>query len=188
MREPEPVGMTVFIGGSRGITRLPSEVQQRLLNIVDGRLDVLVGDANGVDKAVQRFFAEREPRYERVEVFCSGASPRNNVRNWPERHVEAGGSRGFAFYAAKDAAMAQEADVGLVIWDDKSPGTLKQVERMARLGKTVVVYASPRRKFLDIKGAQGWARFLQTLPADVRALMERKPDPPSTAHRQPGLF
>lgn len=178
----------VFIGGSRSITRLQPEVAQRLRNIIDGELSVLVGDANGVDKAVQRFFAEAEPAYEKVEVFCSGPQSRNNMGGWPERHVDAGRARGFAFYAAKDAAMAREADVGLVIWDSKSPGTLKQVERMASVGKTVVVYVHPERRFLDVKGEAGWKKLVSTLPSEVRTLMERKPDPPSTAHRQPGLF
>jgi hypothetical protein len=179
---------TVFVGGSRAITRLHSDVAQRLRNIVDGELTVLVGDANGADKAVQRFFAESEPPYEKVEVFCSGSQSRNNLGKWRERHVDAGNARGFAFYAAKDAAMAREADVGLVIWDSKSPGTLKQVERMATVGKTVVVYVNPERRFLDIKGDAGWKRFVSTLPSEVRALMERKPEPPSSASRQPGLF
>jgi len=84
--------------------------------------------------------------------------------------------------------MAQEADVGLVIWDNKSPGSLKQVERMASVGKTVVVYSSPQRRFVDIKGEASWARFVSTLPSEVRARMERKPNPPATTHRQPGLF
>lgn len=178
----------VFIGGSRAITRLHPEVAKRLRNMIDGKLMLLVGDANGADKAVQRFLAEHEPPYERVEVFCSGSKPRNNLGKWRERHVDAGAARGFAFYAAKDAAMAEEADVGLVIWDSKSPGTLKQVERRAVAGKTVVVYVSPQRRFLDAKGEENWARFVSALAPDVRALMERKPDPPTIAHRQPGLF
>ena len=91
----------VFIGGSRAITRLHPEVTQRLRNIVDGGLTVLVGDANGADKAVQRFFAESEPPYQRVEVFCSGLQSRNNLGKWRERHVDAGHARGFAFYAAR---------------------------------------------------------------------------------------
>lgn len=179
---------TVFIGGSRAITSLHPAVAERLRNMVEGGLKVVIGDANGADKAVQRFFAESEPRYGSVEVFCSGPKSRNNLGKWPERHVDAGRARGFAFYAAKDAAMAREADVGLVIWDNKSPGTLKQVERMATAGKTVVVYVSPQHRFLDIKGAASWARFVSSLPAEVRELMERKPDPPSASHRQPGLF
>lgn len=69
----------VFIGGSRAITRLHPEVAKRLRNMIDGKLMLLVGDANGADKAVQRFLAEHEPPYERVEVFCSGSKPRNAV-------------------------------------------------------------------------------------------------------------
>jgi hypothetical protein len=67
----------VFIGGSRGIRRLGPEVRKRLDEIIRKQLFVLVGDANGADKAVQNYLHERG--YDRVEVFCTGGHCRNNV-------------------------------------------------------------------------------------------------------------
>ena len=76
---------TVFIGGSRHITRLTSDVRARLDRIVSAHLPVVVGDASGADKAVQGDLAGRH--YANVEVFCSDESPRNNLGGWPVRVV-----------------------------------------------------------------------------------------------------
>ena len=71
----------IFVGGSRRISRLNEDIRRRIDRIVAKRLHVLIGDANGVDKAVQRYLHERG--YDRVEVFCSGPASRNNVGGWP---------------------------------------------------------------------------------------------------------
>ena len=70
----------VFIGGSRHITRLEAEVRRRLDRIVEKGLPVVIGDANGADKAVQRYLSDRQ--FQRVEVFSADESPRNNVGGW----------------------------------------------------------------------------------------------------------
>jgi hypothetical protein len=70
--EKQPV-TKVFIGGSRRITRLDGEVLRRLDRIVEKRLPVVIGDANGADKAVQRYLSER--KVEKVEVFSADESP-----------------------------------------------------------------------------------------------------------------
>ena len=41
----------VFIGGSRQVTRLTADVQRRIDKIIEQGFSILVGDANGVDKA-----------------------------------------------------------------------------------------------------------------------------------------
>jgi len=43
----------VFVAGSRQISRLPAEVKTRLDTMVQKGFQILVGDANGADKAVQ---------------------------------------------------------------------------------------------------------------------------------------
>lgn len=45
------------------------------------------------------------------------------------------GKKGFHFYAAKDQRMAEEASVGLMVWDGKSVGTLTNVLRLVRRRK-----------------------------------------------------
>src|SRR5215831_18637941 len=64
---------TVFIGGSRHVSRLPSEVKKRLDNVVASGHRVIVGDANGADKAVQKHFTT----YTTTRSQCSAqAKPR----------------------------------------------------------------------------------------------------------------
>ena len=45
----------VFISGSIKIKNLDSKVIERLQNIVSSNLGVIVGDADGVDSAIQDF-------------------------------------------------------------------------------------------------------------------------------------
>jgi adenine-specific DNA-methyltransferase len=135
----------VFVGGSRAITRLDAEVKSRLDRIVAKRLAVVIGDASGADKAVQRFLAERQ--FEKVEVFSTDESPRNNLGSWPVRVVRPGHSRkDFDYYATKDRAMAAEATVGLMLWDGQSRGTLMNVVRLVGQGKPTVVYVQPGKR------------------------------------------
>ena len=59
----------VFIGGSRRVSRLDAQVKARLDEIIRKQLPVIIGDANGADKAVQDYFHQHA--YEHVEVFCT---------------------------------------------------------------------------------------------------------------------
>ena len=147
----EVSGLTrVFIGGSRRISRLTSEVQARIDRIVDKDLAVVIGDANGADKAVQQYLSQRG--YTRVEVFCSDAKPRNNIGAWPVRVVRPAHSRrDFDYYATKDRAMASEATVGLMLWDGRRRGTLLNVLRLAKQGKPTVFYVVPKRTFSEVR-------------------------------------
>ena len=96
---------TVFIGGSRQVTRLDDAVRRRLSRIVEKRLPVLIGDANGADKVVQGYL--RDCAFDRVEVYAADASPRNNLGGWPVRVIRPPGARrGFEYYAAKDRALS----------------------------------------------------------------------------------
>jgi precorrin-6B methylase 2 len=45
---------TVFIGGSRDISRLPEEAKKRLENIIASKHRIIVGDAKGTDTAIQK--------------------------------------------------------------------------------------------------------------------------------------
>ena len=50
---------TVFIGGSRSITRLNDTIRSRADNIMRQRFAIVIGDANGADKVVQSYLAEK---------------------------------------------------------------------------------------------------------------------------------
>ena len=150
---------TIFVGGSRHVSRLPPEVKQRLDNVVASGHRVIVGDANGADKAVQKHFLDKH--YDKVVVFCSGATPRNTLGTWHTHHVDAPNhAKGFHFYAAKDREMAQEADFGLMIWDGKSPGTVLNVLRLTLAGKIAVLFNVPEKSVVNIKSVEGWKALI----------------------------
>lgn len=156
---------TVFVGGSRHVSRLTAPIKERLNSIIEKRHNVVVGDANGADKAVQRHFADAA--YEAVTVYCSGGSPRNRLHDWPVQQVTpAKGVKGFQFYAAKDRAMAADADVGLMIWDGKSPGTALNVLRLVQAGKIAVLANVPEKVTRNIKSAEQWRAFLHDCSAE----------------------
>jgi hypothetical protein len=141
---------TVFIAGSRQITRLPAKVKLRVDTMIDKGFQILVGDANGADKAVQTYLAEKA--YPHVLVHCMERHCRNNVGHWPTHEVAAPkGARGFEFYSLKDRAMAEAAEYGLMLWDGKSKGTINNVVNLSRDQKPVVVYIGPTRRFRTLK-------------------------------------
>mgnify|MGYP001376039988 CR=1 FL=1 len=167
---------TVFVGGSRQISRLSPLVRERLDNILRSGHVVVVGDANGGDKAVQRYLAEAA--YKAVTVYCSGAACRNNVGSWPAHFVKAPKSaKGFAFYAVKDREMAAQADFGLMIWDGKSAGTVLNVLRLVRSAKKAVLIDVSQERALNFKSEGDWNAFVaQCGEAFITQLKERATD------------
>jgi hypothetical protein len=149
----------VFIAGSRQITRLPAEVKTRVDAMIDKGFQILVGDANGADEAVQSYLAEKA--YPNVVVHCMERHCRNNVGQWPTHEVPGPkGARGFDFYSAKDRVMADAAEYGLMLWDGKSKGTINNVVNLSRDRKPVVVYVAPKKQFLTVKAFNDLGRVL----------------------------
>lgn len=164
---------TVFIGGSRQISRLNAQVKERLTNIINSGHRVIVGDANGADKAVQKFFLDAA--YPNVTVFCSGDNPRNNLGSWktnnvrPPKHL-----KGFHFHAAKDREMAREADFGLMIWDGESAGTALNILRLVRAGKKAVLLNVAEGQAINFKALDDWKVFVSFCSFElVKELSER---------------
>jgi hypothetical protein len=156
----------VFIGGSRQVTRLDAEVKDRLDRIIAKGLPVVIGDANGADKVVQRYLQEHE--FANVEVFSADASPRNNLGGWPLRVIRPAHPRkDFDYYATKDRAMAEAATVGLMLWDGQSRGTLMNVLRLAARQKPVVVYVQPRRTCIEVRRHRDLSALLAELDRRV---------------------
>jgi len=150
---------TVFLSGSRRIGRLNDMVRSRIGNMIDQGFRILVGDANGADKALQAYLANS--RYENVTVFCAGGVCRNNAGGWNVRNVEVDPKlKGRNFYTQKDKAMAGEADYGFVLWDGKSAGSINNIFELLKGRKSVVVYFAPEKAFYTLKS-----------PSDVRMLL-----------------
>jgi hypothetical protein len=162
----------VFVGGSRRIIRLHPEVALRLDQMIASKASILVGDANGADKSVQHFLKTKE--YRDVEVFCSGDQCRNNVGDWRLRRVAVESrKRDFDFYAAKDQLMSREADFGLMIWDNKSAGTLMNALRLVRQGKRVSIFEAQRNRFQELHNESEWKDFFSTCGDEVKRRIEK---------------
>jgi hypothetical protein len=141
---------SVFVAGSRQISCLPAEVKKRIDTMVEKRFRILVGDANGADKAVQTYLAGKA--YPNVVVYCMEAHCRNNVGAWPTHQTSAPlGAKGFDYYTVKDRAMADAAEYGLMLWDGKSKGTFNNILSLARQNKLVVVYIALTKSFLNVR-------------------------------------
>lgn len=180
----------VFIGGSRRVTRLPSVVRQRIDRMITQKLPIVIGDANGADKAVQAYLTDRG--YSAVEVFCVRGSCRNNLGGWRIREVTAPHARrDFAFYASKDEEMAKDADVGFMIWDGKSFGTLANAFRLIDQGKKVVVFVGSEETFVTIRSQGDWNRFVADCDPDLRERLVKIAQPTTgttSGEKRAGLF
>lgn len=141
---------SVFLSGSRAVSRLNDVIRERLDNMTNNGLQILVGDANGADKAMQTFLAEKG--YSTVSVYCSGSHCRNNVGNWPTVNVDVDPQlKGRAFYTQKDRFMARDADYGFILWDGKSTGSISNLYELLSGRKKVVLYFAPEKKFYTIR-------------------------------------
>ncbi|MEO8657481.1 MAG: hypothetical protein ABI693_03385 [Bryobacteraceae bacterium] len=164
--------MNIFIGGSIGISNLNAVIRDRLDDFRKRGNTILIGDANGADKAVQTYLARHD--YRNVTVFCMEEC-RNNVGTWPVRHVLPPSGR-------ERNVMAHEAGCGMMLWDAKSNGTLQNVLNLVGAGKRTLVYFAPSKDFhvvaneKDLRSllARCQSRDLETI---VRGLGLKTPRP-----------
>jgi hypothetical protein len=150
----------VFIAGSRNIFELTDIIKHRIDNIIAKNFKVIVGDANGADRAVQDYLSMKN--YKNVEVFCMDGWCRNNVGNWPVRNISAMNARrkDFAYYSTKDRAMSKEADHGFMLWDGRSRGTLRNVMHLVHSGTPVLLYMSLDKSFHALRRHEDLAEIL----------------------------
>lgn len=164
---------TVFIAGSLNIKHLAPAVKARLDNVVDRALDVVVGDADGADTAIQAYLFSKG--WSNVRVYCSGPVPRNNVGNWPLCSVDAGATPGTrAFFTAKDLEMAKVAEYGLMIWDAKSTGTLSNVLELLHRKKKSVVFVNKDKMFRNVGDVKDLMLLLGSMSEHAKQKAEEK--------------
>jgi len=164
--------MTVFIAGSISIKNLTKAVTQRLDSIIAKGYEVVVGDAGGVDKAVQRHLHDRG--YQSVTVYCIN-HPRNNIGEWPVESVTVTAKRpNRSDFAKKDRMMGERADVGFMIWDDRSPGTLNNVLNLLSFGKHALVYLYSSNEFLWVTTLAELQTLVERIPPEERETIDEK--------------
>ena len=162
----------VFIGGSRRLSRLNKKIMDRANNILTNGYEVLIGDANGADKAMQKFFADKN--YINVIVYCTGDVCRNNLGNWHTKNIESNRkTKDFQYYTIKDRHMSDDADYGLMLWDGKSKGTLNNIINLLLQKKSVLVYFSSSKEFMTIKNFSDLESLLKKCDPAIIQKMNR---------------
>ena len=142
--------MKIFIAGARAIKTLPKVVEDRLNNIQQRHYSVIIGDADGIDKAVQTYYFNS--KYQDVTVYASNGKTRNNVGSWKTKAISvADNVKGFEFYSMKDKQMAFDADYGFMIWNGKSRGTYNNIVNLVEQGKTSLVFLTIIHRFFVVK-------------------------------------
>ena len=164
---------TVFISGSIKIRSLNKRVKDRLNNIINQNFNIIIGDANGADKAVQKYLLEQ--KYSSVTVFCSGRICRNNIGNWNTEFIFVKlGLTGRDFYTQKDKAMALKADYGFILWDGKSSGSFNNILELLKNNKQARIYYSPEKEFYPINKLRDAQRLLGKCEKSYFDIISRK--------------
>jgi len=141
--------MKVFISGSISIKKLPDKVKESILKIIDKKLEILVGDANGVDSLIQDFCKKNKyfnltiytielyPRYKADEKFnVMKINVPNDIKKDRQRQQE------------KDKQMTLDSDYSLVVWDGKSKGSYSNIIRAINNNQKARVYLTEINDFL----------------------------------------
>jgi hypothetical protein len=137
----------VFISGSMSIKRLDELVLESLDKIIFNNLQVLVGDADGVDKLVQEYFFHRN--YFNVTVYTIFDNPRNLLSNYFKvKKIEIKNIKGRKAQERKDEAMTMGSDYSFVIWDGKSKGSFNNILRAFENNKKLKIYYEKEKRFL----------------------------------------
>jgi hypothetical protein len=141
--------MKVFISGSIAIKRLPDKIKMSISKIFDKNLEILVGDADGVDSLIQNYCKENQ--YFNVTVYTIKAFPRykadekfnvvkvnvpNDIKNNRQRQQ------------AKDKQMTLDSEYSLIIWDGKSKGSYSNIIRAIDNNQKAKVYLTEMNDFI----------------------------------------
>ncbi len=141
--------MKVFISGSISIKKLPDKVKESILKIINKNLEILIGDASGIDSLVQDFCKENHyfnltiytielfPRYKADERFnVVKVNVSNDIKKDRQKQQE------------KDKRMTLDSDYSLVIWDGKSKGSYSNIIRAIDNHQKAKVYLTEINDFL----------------------------------------
>lgn len=140
----------VFISGSIAIKTLPDCVLQSLDKMMQNNLEILVGDASGIDEQIQKYFSKH--KYKNVTVYSIYNQPRNlNSSNFKVKviDIEIESNREREKQKEKDKAMTNDSEYSLVIWDGKSKGSYSNILRSLEQKKAVKVYLDEINHFIE---------------------------------------
>jgi hypothetical protein len=164
--------MSIVLGGSRKIDRLPSEIQDLLAAMMNDQETFIVGDAIGSDLAFQKFFLNS--KYKAVTVYSSAGYVRNNVGNWPDQLIDSGlKSKSNATHAIKDRKMVEIAKLGIMIWDSESAGTLSNVIDLVEQEKECYLWLAAESELSRFDNLNSLEKFLKNYPDQTEEAKKR---------------
>jgi len=136
---------SVFISGSIAIKTLPQEVKDSIHKIINNKMEILVGDANGIDSLVQDYCFSL--KYFHVTVYSISSLPRYKASDkfgvkivTVPTEIKGGRER----QQEKDKAMTNDSQYSFVIWDGKSKGSYANMLRAFEQDKKIKLYAENR--------------------------------------------
>jgi len=137
----------VFISGSINIKKLDELVINSLNKIMFQNIQVLVGDANGVDKLIQQYFFSCN--YFNVVVYTIFNNPRNLLSShFQVKRIDVKNLSGRKAQEKKDEAMTNDSDWSFVIWNGESKGSFNNILRALENNKKLKVYYTQEKRFL----------------------------------------
>lgn len=139
----------VFISGSISIKRLPACVEDSIKKIISAKLEILVGDANGIDTMVQNYC--KQLNYNAVIVYSIYKMPRYKINDFNNKYiiVQSESNKERERQQEKDAAMTMDSEYSFVIWDGKSKGSYNNILRAINNNKKIKLYLSYENRFLE---------------------------------------
>lgn len=140
----------VFISGSISIKKLPLEVINSIKKIIDNRIQILVGDADGIDTLVQDFCLNES--YTNLTVYSISTIPRYKASNefnfkhiFPNEKIKKERER----QQEKDKAMTLDSEFSFIIWDGKSKGSYANIIRALENNKKIKIYDNTAQNFFE---------------------------------------
>ena len=132
---------TVFISGSISIKKLPKPVEKSLQNIIEQGMEILVGDADGVDTLVQRY-CESQGYHNKVTVYSIDEIPRFKINGFKSKFIShnSDSKQQRELQTFKDKAMTTDSTYSFVIWNGKSKGSYANIIRAIKNNKRVKVF------------------------------------------------
>lgn len=140
----------IFICGSIAIKELDETFKKRLDDIIEKEYNILIGDAEGIDKLVQEYL---DKRYKNVTIYYVGDEPRNHInKGFGLRHVnydeklDDKKNKQREKQQFKDRKMINDCDVCCCVWNGKSKGTYENIIKILDEKKDIEIYLSQGEK------------------------------------------
>jgi len=140
----------VFISGSISIKKLPQEVKNSINKITEQNIEILVGDANGIDTLIQNYCLSLN--YYNLTIYSISIVPRYKAnKNFNIKYIEVSNSikKERERQQEKDKAMTMDSKFTFTIWDGKSKGSYANILRGLDTNKKIKIYLFNKNLFLN---------------------------------------